>query len=165
MNKSPYSGRGAVMVEFVILITLLLLLVFGITELGRGLFQSNTLIKGIESGVRYMTRAYDAVELDLGAGTCAKGTAWADAETKAKNIVVYGTEEGGGDPRLPGLDTSLVTVDDPRHETVASAGGAIQACVIRISVADVPFGSPILHFLKIGDITFSAEHEERYIGE
>lgn len=153
------------MVEFVILITLLLLLVFGITELGRGLYQSNTLTKAVESGVRYMTRAYDAVVLDRTAGTCSKGTGWAGAVTKAKNIVVYGTESGVGSPKVAGLTTAHVSVADPRHVMVPSAGGTIHACVIRITVDGVPYDSPLLRLLKIGDITFSAVHEERYIGE
>lgn len=168
MNKHSSTCRGAAIVEFVIVVPLLLLMVFGITELGRGLYQSNTLIKGIESGVRYMTRANGAVVLDKVANTCtAVSGSWGAAETLAKNVVVYGRETAGTDQDkiIPGLETSMVTIDSPRYESITSTGGEIEACVIRISVAGAPFSSPILHFLKIGDITFSAEHEERYIGE
>ena len=60
---------------------LLLLVVFGITEFGRAYYQYNTLSKAIRNGARYMSsHTYSSANL-----------------TNARNMVVYGQTSGQRD--------------------------------------------------------------------
>lgn len=99
------AQRGVAMVEFTICLPLLLLLLFGIAEFGRLLFQYNSLLQANRDAVRY-----------------AAGKAWnptlgnvelsADLQTKAKNLAVYGVPvaPSNGQPVVPGLTTANVQV-------------------------------------------------------
>lgn len=64
MNKLPARQAGAAMVEFAILLPLMIVLVFGITEMGRAIYQQNTLSKAVASGARYMSRSAQSVNAD-----------------------------------------------------------------------------------------------------
>lgn len=149
------SSRGAVMVEFALTVMMLVALVFGITELGRALYQWNTLTKAAEVGVRFLSRAYD----QLDPLTCAPKAGWASSVTKAKNLVVYGQETETPPARLPGLTPDNVSVQ------VLPYNASFRACPLRIDVTGVPFDSPALVGLFGFNITLSAHAEERYIGE
>jgi hypothetical protein len=51
--KKPIQQKGVAAVEFAILLPLLLLIVFGITEFGRALYAYNTLVKATRDAARY----------------------------------------------------------------------------------------------------------------
>ena len=141
------------MVEFAIILPLLVLLVFGITELGRALYQWNTLTKAVHAGARYMARANNDAVTD----TCGTGTNWGSYEAKAKNIIKYGSENTGADLLLPHLDDSNITI------SVRSGGAAFPgACVIEVEATNVDFDWAVW---AIPGITLTARTEERYIGE
>jgi Flp pilus assembly protein TadG len=70
MNKMNREVcKGTVMVELAIILPLLLLLLFGVTELGRALYQQNILTQAVELGGRYLARIDGAV-VDDGSGGC-----------------------------------------------------------------------------------------------
>lgn len=73
--------RGIAMVEFAIVLPLLLLLMFAAAELGRALFQYNTLIKSVRDGGRYL-----AGNAFLGDGTQVNPA----TQTQSRNLVAYG---------------------------------------------------------------------------
>ncbi|MDX1823118.1 MAG: TadE family protein [Thiohalomonadales bacterium] len=158
MNRQIRQS-GAAMVEFAIILPVMLILAFGITELGRAIYQQNTLDKAMASGVRYMTRAWQAVASD-----CSQGTGWSAATANAAKLVAYGSQNGG-DPLLPDLDPTDVTFT-VAGKVVPESGDT--ACVVT-GIAKVPFdsvfGSTIIPFLDIGPITLNAKSEERYHGE
>lgn len=144
------------MVEFAIIVPIMVLLVFGITELGRALFQWNTLTKTVATGARYMARANGG----LVTGSCGQGATWSSFETKAKNIVIYGN---GTEPLLPRLDDANVISITPRNGT----GSFVGTCVIEVE-AVIPFDwmvGPLIPFGFVDAITLTARTEERYIGE
>lgn len=120
------------MVELVLLVPVLLILVFGIAELGRALYQQNTLTKAVESGARYLSRAYGVLDVK---NSCAEvEPAWGEAIQKATNLIVYGNELGSGTPLLDGLDTpgNVVVVED--HLPAPDDRAAFpETCVIRIT--------------------------------
>lgn len=102
--KRPQAQRGVAMVEFAIALPLLLLLLLAIGELGRMLYQYNTLLQANRDAVRYLAgKAWNAnlgqVEIDP------------LLEAKTKNIAVYGVPvPQPGNEVVPGLTTADVTV-------------------------------------------------------
>src|SRR5215831_9208588 len=86
--------RGQSLAEFAVVLPLLLLIVFGITEFGRAYYQYNTLCKAIRNGARYMSsHTYSSANI-----------------TNAQNMVVYGNTAGSGTPVVPGLTTAKIVV-------------------------------------------------------
>lgn len=96
MPSSP-AQRGAVTVEFAILLVPLLMIAFGITEFGRAVYHYNILTKSVRDAARYLT---------------AQSPGDIAAQTAAKNLVVYGTTTVTGQPLLPGLNTNMVKICD-----------------------------------------------------
>lgn len=156
MNKA----RGAALVELAIVLPVLLMMVFGITELGRALYQLNTLGKAADAGVRHLTRAWAVLDED-----CQPTANWSAAAAATRNYVVHGNATGQGSAVLTGLAPGDVGVD-ARYGTVA--GSDDPACIVRVTVT-VPFaglfGERVVPFTRIGPIDLSSSREGRYIGE
>lgn len=155
------------MVEFAILLPLMILILFGITELGRALYQQNTLDKAVNTGARYLARKAEIAEIDEVTGNCVTLLAdWDNSAevTTAKQLVVQGV---GDSALLPNLDTGDVSIPAPIQRTIGKYDGDENICVIRVRV-DVPFaglfGDTLIPFTNIGAVTLHAETEERYIG-
>jgi Flp pilus assembly protein TadG len=110
--RSIRKQRGLALVELAISLTLLVTIVFGITEFGRAIFQYNTLTKSVRDAARFV-----AVR-DPSAAT-------AIAQTKC--IAVYGNPDCSGNPLAAGLTTSMVSVCqamDPACAATHQAQGA-----------------------------------------
>ncbi len=167
MNK-PKHSRGAVLIEFTIIFPLLLLMVLGITELGRALYQKNTLTKAVEVGARYMARVNAEGDI-IDRSTCvvkATGTypaTWSARLGDAEQLVLDTAQ-----PVLPGLVAADVSFG--LDQGLAVSGD--EECLVRVS-ADTGF-NPILGplTLPIINVTFDltqvrihAKSEEQYIGE
>lgn len=156
MNKS----RGAALVELAIVLPVLLMMVFGITELGRALYQLNTLAKSADAGVRYLSRAWDVLDEN-----CQPTAGWATAISATANYVVFGNAAGQGDPLIPGLSTAGVSVAAAYGEV---AGSEESACIVRVT-ASAPFngvfGERVVPFTRLGPIDLITSREGRYIGE
>jgi Flp pilus assembly protein TadG len=94
--------RGLATVEFAICAPILFLMMFATAELGRLLFQYNTLVKAVRDGARYAataaTNSTRVVTIDN-----AKLTA-------TRNLVVTGNTAGSGTPLLPGLSVNDVNL-------------------------------------------------------
>ena len=90
--------QGTAMVEFALILPMLLILIFTVTELGRAFYQYNVLAKSVREAARYLSVRTADVDVD-----------------KAKNIIVYGKPSGGSTPVVPGL--SLSNVPDPVRST------------------------------------------------
>jgi hypothetical protein len=178
MNSLVGASRGAVMVELAIVTPLLVILVFGITEIGRALYQENMLTKAVTAGARYLARGpvkdpYGNVVLDD--ETCAPGPAWSAYETRATDMVIYGvlSPQPGDEPLLPHLDEpGNVTIGYRGPETidvdVSGTTQTITACVITVSAKaafDGLFGENIVPLLNLGSFELNASAEERYLGE
>lgn len=144
------------MVEFAIILPVIVLLVFGITELGRALFQWNTLTKAVATGARYMARSNGGLVTE----SCGPGATWSNFETKAKDLIIYGNDTT---PLLPHLDDANVISITSRNGT----GSFVGTCVIEVQ-AVVPFDwivGPLVPYDFVGPISLTARTEERYIGE
>ncbi|QSX36822.1 TadE/TadG family type IV pilus assembly protein [Shewanella sedimentimangrovi] len=107
MHKSNQQGVAAV--EFTIMLPILLLTVFATAELGRAIYQYNTLTKLVRDAARYLANTADirvTTNLpdplsDANCGNCI---------TETKNLLVYGNVNGNGSPLLSGLSTSNVSI-------------------------------------------------------
>lgn len=102
------SGLAAV--ELVLVVPIVLILLMGTAELGRAIYQYNTLSKAVRDGARYLAGV--ATRGDTGV----VNITGADA-TIARNLVVYGTQSAGTTPLLEGLA--------PGDVVVADAGGGL----------------------------------------
>src|SRR5262245_31897216 len=96
-NLKNKSERGAALVEFSIVATVFLTVMFGVVEFGRLFWTHNALRDAARRGVRYA-----AVRKNDSAGI-----------TAVKNVVVYGDPNpaAGAQPTVPGLTTSNVNVE------------------------------------------------------
>lgn len=152
------------MVEFAFVLPLLLMLLFGITELGRALYQQNTLYKAVESGARYLARVNGLLDKT----TCATDPDnWASWEGNAKNLIIYGNITGTGTPLLPNLNSDTVHITAEVKEDVGMTGGDVDICKIIVT-ADPAFaglfGDVVIPFTTLEAFVIRAETEERYIG-
>jgi Flp pilus assembly protein TadG len=108
--------RGLAAVEFAILLPLVLLIMLATAELGRALYQYNTLTKAVRDGARYLS----SVAIIGGTGVIGLD---ADKVADTRNLVIYGNTGGTGTPLLPGLAPGqiTVTVPDPLQVQVQAA--------------------------------------------
>lgn len=124
---------GTAMIEMAAVTPLLLLLMLGVSEIGKGLIQYNTLNKSVREAARQVTRT---------ALLGTTGTVFITPELVAEgqNLVVYGNIAGTGQPRLPALSTSHVSVSD--------AGGNLVLIQARYPYA--PLLGPVLKTFGYG---------------
>ena len=111
-----HSERGTAAVEFVIVAPLLILMMIGVAEFGRALYQYSTLTKTVRNADRYL--AGNAMVGTLGFVVLSNTLV-----AQAQNLVVYGNIAGTGTPLLPGLTPSDVTVSSPDSEHVTVSVG------------------------------------------
>lgn len=142
--------RGAVAVEFSLLLIPLLILVFGVAEYGRALFQYNTIAKTVRDSARFLTQQNPS-----------------DANyplAEAKCLAVYGNPGCTGFPLVSGLTTAMVKVCNPvisldcpggEYAAVATGFGSINLVEVRVVgytfTSFLPFVSG-LNSLVFGDI-------------
>lgn len=124
-----FRQRGVAAVEFGLLIGLLVILVFGITEYGRAIYQYNTMAKGVRNAVRYLT-AY------------APGNS--TASSAAKCLAVFGNTACSGNTLVPNLSISQVSIQDASnaasHALQSIPGGGV-ANLVTVTVSGYQFTS------------------------
>lgn len=100
----PGKQRGVAAVEFALVLPILLIAVFGITELGRALYQYNALVKATRDAVRYLAQQ------DMANLTVPERNA---VYAKTKALAVCGKPACGGEtPLHPDLTEVKVTLCD-----------------------------------------------------
>lgn len=143
--------KGQSLVEFAMVLPLLLMIAFGVTELGRAYYQYNTLTKAIRDGARYLSsNAYNAGNI-----------------TNAQNIAVYGNTGGSGTAVLPGLTAGSITITG--EAASPSTGGtppwdsANPPDWIVVSVSGYTFNSLVSGIINL-NVNLSPEIRMRYVG-
>lgn len=117
--------RGIAMVEFTIVAPLLLLLMFGIAEFGRALYQYNALNKAVRDAARYLATYASQVNFDLNGIDPACLAANPSCTTTLQGAVIALVRCGkttcsGSDPLVvPNLATTNVCVFLPSSNNVA----------------------------------------------
>jgi hypothetical protein len=109
------SERGSVLLEFALMLTILLVLMFGIIDLGRALFTANNLVSASREGARFAATMIDPDPAATGS----------DVVIKARVIAAF-SRFGG-----PALTNAMIVVTP-----VFASGGALQS--IRVTI-NYPF--------------------------
>jgi Flp pilus assembly protein TadG len=142
--------RGVAAVEFAFLIIPMLLIVFGITEFGRAMYQYNTLVKSTRDAARYLS-ALNNDPIYHGDAQC---------------LAVHGNVGCSGPKLISNLDKSMVYVCDSgncsvTHKAVETGSGVVNLVtvgirgyqfesVVSFNIAGLSIGLPNLTF---GDIS------------
>ena len=103
---------GVATIEFAICAPLLLLLMLATAEIGRFLYQYNTLTKSVRDGVRFAVN-------EAAVGTTRVVNLTPLVLTQTRNLVATGTITGTGSPLLPGLATQDVEVTNDANGFVS----------------------------------------------
>jgi Flp pilus assembly protein TadG len=126
MNIRPLPSarqRGSAVVELAIVISVMVALAFGVTELGRAIYQYNSLVKATRDAARYLSGQGPGDPADV---------------TKAQCLAVYGNAGCTGSPLVPNLTTAMVSVCDSiscpgTHQNQATGSGVINLVTVTIS--------------------------------
>lgn len=106
------SGRlgaaqgGVAMVEFAIVLPVILLIMFAVTEAGSAMLRYNTLTKAVQDGARHAS-AYALL------GTAGSVLIDPALDAEIRNLVVYGNIQGSGTALLFGLTTDQIDISEP----------------------------------------------------
>ena len=140
--------RGVAAVEFTILIAFLYApLVLGTVEIGRVLFQYNTLVKSVRDSARYIS-LYSATAPNYAAQV-----------TIAKCMAAFGNTDCTGNPLAPGLTAAKVFIgtDTDGSGTPEDAGsaGTVALKLIKVRVSGYQLGYITKIFVNGGSKTFN----------
>lgn len=117
-----HGNRGVAAVEFALLLTPLVLMMFGATEFGRAIYTYNTLDKTVRDAVRHLSQ---------------NGPGNAAIQAEAVNLAVCGELDcAGKDPVAPGLTASNVQICDAigclSHAAQPTGAGVINLVTVTI---------------------------------
>ncbi len=102
-EKLKTRQRGAVLVEMVLVTPILLILLMVTADLTRAFIDHNTVTKAVRNGARYVSK--NAIE-----GSTGLVNIDATLANETRNLVVYGSINGGASPVVPGLTLANITV-------------------------------------------------------
>ena len=147
-SKRPNCGVAAV--ELGLLITPMVLMLFGATEFGRAIYTYNTLDKTVRDAVRHLSQH--------GPGDTA-------IQTQARCLAVHGNTGCSGNVIAPGLTTGQITLCDAvscagTHASQGTGSGVVNlvsATVVGYAYTSlVPLVMPSLNFNNIS-VTMRAQ--------
>jgi len=111
--------RGLAAVEVTLVLPLLLLLLLATAEIGRMLYQYNTLTQAQRDGVRLLaTNLKYGQQAGLNDCSTFGGSLPDNLMARAANLVVFGNEGGAGAPLLDGLEVGDVSFCSPGSNEV-----------------------------------------------
>lgn len=157
MNTYIKSGkqRGVAAVELALLLPLMVVLIFGITEIGRALFQYNGLVKATRGAARYLAQQ------DLANLSASTTPTLNEVYVTTKALAVCGKENCTGQaPLITGLSTDQVSLCDyltcDTHKGVLTGMGSVDLVTVTIGGSgDHAFRFQSMMSYVIPDIPFS----------
>ena len=119
--------KGVAAVELAVLLVPLVIITFGMAELGRAFYYYNGVVKSVRSASRYLSMQ------EHGAG-----------EAAARCLAVYGIAVAGAggacagsDPVVPGLETGMVDIS---YEPAVPTGYSANTIdLVTVTIAGLPF--------------------------
>ncbi len=168
-NRFWRARGGVASVEFILILPVLALMLFGTIEVGRLLFDFHAASKTVRDSTRYLTRI-DAAALGLACPATTVNNASAEV-TNAKNLALRGTIDTSK-PYLLGYwtdaDSISVTVSCEDNSGDLYQGfyaGAAYVPSITVS-ATVPIPLLVGGLMGLGDtLTFTVSHKEAHFGQ
>lgn len=146
------DARGNAVVEFALVLPLLLLLLTGITEIGRAYYQANAVEKGLRAGALFAGR--NSFPLT------------AQVRTMVTNLVKTGTLDGSGPFLVSGwakVDADL-NIDDTLTFPV-DATTTIPVVRVTATVPFDPLMPGMMALVGLGDVNIQLSHEQAYVGD
>ena len=134
--NARFKQRGLAMIEFAISVPVLLFLMLATAEIGRILFQYNTLAKAVRDGARYAAT-------NAAVGTTRVIDIDATTRTQTRNLVVTGNRLGTGAALLPGLNVNNVTVTDAGNGFVQVAATYTYIPMLGATLPTFGLGTPV----------------------
>jgi Flp pilus assembly protein TadG len=134
--NARFKQRGLAMIEFAISVPVLLFLMLATAEIGRILFQYNTLAKAVRDGARYAAT-------NAAVGTTRVVDIDATTRTQTRNLVVTGNRLGTGAALLPGLNVDNVTVTDAGNGFVQVAATYTYIPMLGATLPTFGLGTPV----------------------
>jgi Flp pilus assembly protein TadG len=132
LRRQPRSRvRGVAAVELAFLMTPLILMIFGTTELGRAIYSYNTLDKTVRDAARHLSQ---------------HGPGDATIAAEARCLAVTGTTDCSAAPVAPGLTTAMVTICDATLCPITHANqltGLGTANLVTAGIGSYPFTSVV----------------------
>jgi Flp pilus assembly protein TadG len=124
MKVKRKNEEGKALVEFALIGTMFMMVLFGVIEVSRLYWTHNALRDAARRGVRYA-----AIRRNDSAG-----------QQAVKNMVVYGNPDGGTSPLINGLTTSNVSIEYVNYNGVQLSSRA----TVKISNYKHKFSVPVL---------------------
>jgi len=97
IKKMP-DNKGQSLVEFALILILILIVLFGITEFGRAWLYNNTLTNGVRTGVRYATSLENSTSFEANVRSVTLSNITSSIPNNNIVITVTRTPSGGGAP-------------------------------------------------------------------
>lgn len=138
------DDRGAAAVELAFLLPLLALILAGVVDLARAIWQHQIAVKAARDSVRFLTRMPEPWDHP-------------STETQAVNLARTGSLAGGSTTLA---DNISATFSYP----VGAAAGLAGSDRMVVGVVSIDF-APLTGFALVPVVTLRAAHAERYIGE
>ena len=148
-----HKQKGVAAVEMALVLIPMLILCFGITELGRAFYQYNGLVKATRGAARYLSQQSLA---SPPTGETADGL-----RLKARSLALCGAYDCANTPALlNGLTLAMISLCDPvscvaTHANVPTGEGTTSLVSVTINAGDTKFQFNSLVPWVIPDITFS----------
>jgi Flp pilus assembly protein TadG len=131
-RPSPRSRtRGVATVELALLLTPLIVMAFGTTELGRAIYSYNTLDKTVRDAARHLSQ---------------HGPGDATVAAEARCLAVTGTTDCSAAAVVPGLTVAMVTICDASlcpgtHANQLTGLGSVN--LVTAGILNYPFNSVV----------------------
>jgi Flp pilus assembly protein TadG len=144
--------NGAVAVEMALVLLPMLILCFGITEIGRALYQYNGLVKATRGATRYLSQQ-SVVAPPIGETAD-------DIRLRARNFALCGSVTCvNATPLVTGLTLGMISVCDrlscsSTHGNVSTGAGSVNLVTVSIGVADNKFRFTSIVPWVVPDILF-----------
>lgn len=146
--KKQCAQRGVAAIELALIMIPMLIAAFGVTELGRALYQYNSLVKGTRDAVRYLAQQ------DLANADSAELTT---IRNRATALAVCGQLScNGQQPLAPGLSETKVALcdylNDPvSHNNILTGQGTVDLVTVRVgsTCANVQDDTNVVRFTSL----------------
>ncbi len=151
-NRLTRDARGNAVVELALVLPLLLLLLAGMTEIGRAYYQANAVEKGLRAGALFAGR--NSFPLT------------AQVRTMVANLVKTGTLDGSGAYLVSGwadVDADL-NIDDTLTFPI-DATTPIPVVRVTATVPFDPLMPGMLAFVGLNELNIELSHEQAFVGD